>query len=55
MQKGKSVMHQFNYAFLDNGLLPAGLFNLTADIYSKHKVQKQAARYFQPHLLRQGQ
>jgi len=27
-------MHQFDYSFLDNGLLPAGLFNITADIYS---------------------
>ena len=27
-------MHRFDYSFLDNGLLPAGLFNLTADIYS---------------------
>lgn len=27
-------MHIFDYSFLDNGLLPAGLFNVTADIYS---------------------
>ena len=27
-------MHKFDYSFLDNGLLPAGLFNLSADIYS---------------------
>ena len=26
-------MHKFDYSFLDNGLLPAGLFNLSADIY----------------------
>ena len=34
MQKGDALMHRFDYSFLDNGLLPAGLFNLTADIYS---------------------
>lgn len=27
-------MHKFDYTFLDNGLLPAGLLNITADIYS---------------------
>lgn len=27
-------MHKFDYSFLDNGLLPTGLFNVTADIYS---------------------
>lgn len=27
-------MHIFDYSFLSNGMLPAGLFNLTADIYS---------------------
>ena len=27
-------MHRFDYSFLDNGLLPAQLLNLTADIYS---------------------
>ena len=27
-------MHRFDYSFLDNGLLPAPLFNLTTDIYS---------------------
>ena len=27
-------MHNFDYSFLDNGLLPAGLLNITADIYS---------------------
>ncbi len=26
-------MHRFDYSFLDNGLLPAGLVNITADIY----------------------
>lgn len=27
-------MHHFDYNFLDNGMLPAGLLNITADIYS---------------------
>ena len=27
-------MHHFDYSFLDNGTLPASLFNITADIYS---------------------
>ena len=27
-------MRRFDYSFLDNGLLPAGLVNLTSDIYS---------------------
>ena len=34
MQKGAFAMHKFNYSFLDNGMLPAGLLNITADIYS---------------------
>ena len=27
-------MHRFDYSFLDNGMLPAALFNITSDIYS---------------------
>lgn len=27
-------MHKFDYSFLDNGVLPAGLLNITAEIYS---------------------
>lgn len=34
MQKGMRVMHRFDYLFLDNGMLPAGLLNITANIYS---------------------
>jgi Fic family protein len=34
MQKGDDIMHQFDYSFLDNGMLPAGLVNITTDIYS---------------------
>ncbi len=34
MQKENTIMHRYDFTFLDNGLLPAGLFNLTADIYS---------------------
>ena len=34
MQKGAEAMHRFDYSFLDNGMLPAGLLNITTDIYS---------------------
>ena len=34
MQKGAKDMHRFDYSFLDNGMLPAGLLNITTDIYS---------------------
>lgn len=34
MQKGDLIMHIFGYSFLQNGLLPAGLLNITADIYT---------------------
>ena len=27
-------MHKYDYSFLDNGMLPAGLINITADIYT---------------------
>ncbi len=27
-------MHQFDYSFLENGMIPAGLLNITAEIYS---------------------
>lgn len=32
MQKGGAVMRYFDYSFLNNGLLPANLVNLTANI-----------------------
>lgn len=34
MQKGAEAMHRFDYSFLDNGMLPAGLLNITTDIYT---------------------
>ena len=34
MQKGRCNVHKFDYSFLNNGLLPASLINLTSDIYS---------------------
>lgn len=34
MQKGRDIMRKFDYSFLDNGLLPAKLVNLTANISS---------------------
>ncbi len=30
----KFAMHIFDYSFLDNGMIPTGLLNLTADIYT---------------------
>ena len=41
MQKGAEVMHRFDYSFLDNGMLPAGLLNITADIYSPGFVHEK--------------
>ena len=32
MQKGSNSMRKFDYSFLNNGLLPANLVNLTANI-----------------------
>ena len=34
MQKGMRNMRKFDYSFLDNGLLPTNLINLTTSIYS---------------------
>ena len=34
MQKGAVIMHRFDYTFLDNGMIPAGLLNITSDIYA---------------------
>ena len=34
MQKGDRFMHIYDYSFLQNGFLPAGLLNITADIYT---------------------
>jgi Fic family protein len=33
-RKGAEATHRFDYSFLDNGMRPAGLLNITADIYS---------------------
>lgn len=38
MQKGAGAMHRFDYSFLNNGMLPAYLINITADIYSLRAV-----------------
>jgi len=32
MQKGGMIMRTFDYSFLNNGLLPANLLNLTTNI-----------------------
>ena len=34
MQKGAGIMHRFDYTFLDIGMIPAGLLNITSDIYA---------------------
>ena len=34
MQKEMSYVHYFDYSFLDKGMIPASLMNVTADIYS---------------------
>ena len=34
MQKEGNKMKKFNYSFLDNGLLPANLINITGTIYA---------------------
>ena len=41
MQKGAEAMHRFDYSFLDNGMLPAGLLSITADIYSPGFVHEK--------------
>jgi Fic family protein len=33
-------MHIFDYSFLDNGMLPAGLINITTDIYSLRETAR---------------
>ena len=33
-------MHRFDYSFLDNGLLPARLLNITADIYTLRAMSR---------------
>ena len=40
-------MHHFDYTFLDNGLLPVPLFNLTADIYSLRAMSWTRERQFE--------
>ena len=43
-------MHRFDYSFLHNGMLPAGLLNITADIYAlrvmAHDRKEQFADVF---------
>ena len=46
MQKGAEAMHRFDYSFLDNGMLPAGLLNITSDIYSPGFVHEK--KFFYP-------
>ncbi len=38
MQKEGIIMKRFDYSFLDNGLLPANLINITGTIYSLKTV-----------------
>lgn len=45
-RKEDGAMHRFDYSFLDNGLLPAGLFNITADIYSLKVMARDRKEQF---------
>lgn len=40
-------MRSFDYSFLDNGMLPAGLFNLTGNIYELRAAAGERRRSFQ--------
>ena len=46
MQKGVAYMHIFDYSFLDTGMLPAGLLNITADIYTLKAMSKGRKEQF---------
>ena len=46
MQKGAEVMHRFDFSFLDNGMLPTGLLNITADIYSLRAMSRSRKDQF---------
>ena len=46
MQKGDNNMHQFDYSFLDNGMIPAGLFNIATDIYSLRTMASERKEQF---------
>ena len=48
MQKGAEAMHRFDYSFLDNGMLPAGLLNITTDIYSPGFVHEKKSPILEP-------
>ncbi len=39
-------MHRFDYSFLHNGMLPAGLLNITADIYSLKALSSSRKEQF---------
>lgn len=39
-------MHRFDYYFLENGLLPVGLINITADIYSLRAMSQTRKEKF---------
>lgn len=47
MQKGDGQMHRFDYSFLDNGMLPAVLVNVTADIYSLRALSRNRRDQYQ--------
>jgi prophage maintenance system killer protein len=46
MQKGIWIMHKFDYSFLDNGMLPARLVNITTDIYSLREMARSRKDQF---------
>ena len=45
-RKEQETMHRFDYSFLQNGLLPAGLFNITADIYTLRVMAQNREEQF---------
>lgn len=48
MQKGCDFVRSFDYSFLDNGLLPAGLVNLTGEIYALRTAAADRKALFAP-------
>ena len=46
MQIGVSAMHKFDYSFLDKGLIPARLLNVTSDIYTLRTMSGERKNQF---------
>ena len=57
MQKEGNKMKKFDYSFLDNGLLPANLINITGTVYSLKtgaKIRKDEYEKIFTELLNKG-